>query len=59
MIWPGTGDPYKRKKTFKFLGITAGIGAVAVLITMLVVNPFIGEQPHNSCIDHIEKNWKI
>ena len=59
MIWPGTGDPYKRKKTFKFLGITAGIGAVAVLMTMLVVNPFIGEQPHNACIDNIEKNWKI
>jgi hypothetical protein len=59
MIWPGTGDPYKRKKTLKFLGLSAGIGAVAVLITILVVNPFIGEQPRNACINNIERDWKI
>jgi len=29
MIWPGMGDPYKRKKTLKFLAITAII-AVSV-----------------------------
>ena len=56
MVWSGMGDPYKRKKIIKFLGISAGIGAVAVLMTMLVVNPFIGEQPRNACINDIEKN---
>ena len=59
MVWSGMGDPYKRKKIIKFLGISAGIGAVAVLMTMLVVNPFIGEQPRNACINDIEKNWKM
>ncbi len=59
MIWPGMGDPYKRKKTIKFLLFSAAIGAVAVLITTMVVNPIIGEQPHSACINDIEKNWKI
>ena len=59
MIWPGMGDPYKRKKTIKFLLFSAGIGAVAVLFTTMVVNPIIGEQPRSACINDIEKNWKI
>ncbi len=59
MIWPGMGDPYKRKKTIKFLLFSAGIGAIAVAMTLLVLNPIIGEQPHNACINDIEKNWKI
>jgi len=53
------GDPYKRKKTIKFLLFSAGIGAVAVLFTTMVVNPIIGEQPRSACINDIEKNWKI
>ncbi len=59
MMWPGMGDPYKRKKTIKFLLFSAGIGAVAVLFTTMVVNPIIGEQPRSACINDIEKNWKI
>jgi hypothetical protein len=53
------GDPYKRKKTIKFLLFSAAIGAVAVIFTTMVVNPFIGEQPRSACINDIEKNWKI
>ena len=56
MIWPGTNDPYKRKKTIKFLGISAGVGIVAVLLTMSIVNPFIGEQPRNACINNMQWN---
>ena len=59
MNWPGMGDPYKRKKTLRFLALSAGIGAIAVLITVLVVNPLIGEQPRSACIGNIQKNWKI
>ena len=59
MIWPGMGDPYKRKKTIKFLLFSAAIGAVAVIFTTMVVNPIIGEQPRSACINDIEKNWKI
>jgi hypothetical protein len=59
MIWPGMGDPYKRKRTIKFLLLTAVIGAVAVLFTTMIVNPIIGEQPRSACINDIEKKWKI
>jgi hypothetical protein len=59
MIWPGMGDPYKRKKTLKFLLITATIGVIAVLITTMIVNPIIGDQPRSACINDIERNWKI
>jgi hypothetical protein len=59
MIWPGMGDPYKRKKTIKFLLISAAVGGIAVLFTTMVVNPLIGEQPRSACINDIERNWKI
>ncbi len=59
MIWPGTGDPYKRKKTIRFLAISFGIGIVAVLIVSMGVNPFILEQPRHACINDLETNWKI
>ena len=36
MIWPGMGDPRKRKKTLRFLAITAviaiGVGAASSLL---------------------------
>ena len=44
MIWPGTSDPYKRKKTIRFLIISAVIGAGAVLLTSTIVNPTIANQ---------------
>lgn len=59
MIWPGMGDPYKRKKTIKFLLVSAAIGGIAVLFTTMIVNPLIGEQPRNACINDIDRNWKI
>ena len=36
MNWPGMGDPVKRKKTLRFLLITAGI-AISVGIVSTVV----------------------
>lgn len=59
MIWPGMGDPYKRKKTIRFLALSAGVGAAAVLLTVFITNPLIAKQPHNSCIDDLETHWKI
>ena len=53
------GDPYKRKKTLKFLGVTAGIGAMAVIITIFLINPFIDNQPRSACINEINTNFKI
>ena len=59
MIWPGTGDPYKRKKAIKFLLISAVIGGIAVLLTTVGVNPMIAQQAHNACIDDMDTDWKI
>ena len=59
MNWPGMGDPYKRKKTLKFLGISTVVGGIVVLLTLFVVNPFIEEQPRNACINDIDTNWRI
>jgi len=60
MKWPGTSDPYKRKKTIKFLIITAIIGisvaAGSVALQILVVNP---DNPLKSCIQDRETPYKI
>jgi len=59
MFWPGMGDPYKRKKTLKFLALTAAVGVIAVLITVFSINPFLQSQPRSACINDIETNYKI
>ena len=59
MKWPGATDPYKRNKTIKFLIISAIIGASAVLLTTVIVNPTIASQPHNACIENMNTPWKI
>ena len=59
MIWPGTNDPYKRKKTIRFLAISFGIGIIAVLIVSTMVNPLILEQPRHACINDLDTNWGI
>ena len=51
MIWPGTSDPYKRKKTIRFLIITAIIGisvAAASASIQYVVN---ADNPLKACIN--------
>ncbi|MEK0318398.1 MAG: hypothetical protein QQN43_02370 [Nitrosopumilus sp.] len=59
MFWPGMGDPYKRKKTLRFLALTGVVGIIAVLITVFSINPFLQSQPRSACINDIETNYKI
>ncbi len=59
LIWPGTSDPYKRKKTIKFLIITAIIGVSAAAASsafQYVVNP---NDPLKACIDDKDTPYKI
>ncbi|KAG2478897.1 MAG: hypothetical protein NPMRd3_910003, partial [Nitrosopumilales archaeon] len=51
MFWPGMGDPYKRKKTLRFLVLTGVVGIIAVLITVFSINPFLQSQPRSACIN--------
>jgi len=59
MIWPGMGDPYKRKKTIKYLLITAviaisvGLGSSAIQGVLNVDNPL------KVCIDDRNIQFKI
>ena len=59
MKWPGMGDPYKRKKTIKFLIMTAIIGiSVAAISTVAqtVLNP---NDPLKVCINDKITPYKI
>ena len=59
MIWPGMGDPYKRKKTLKFLLITAIIGisvAAASTFGQQALNP---NDPLKVCINDRITPYKI
>ncbi len=59
MIWPGTGDPYKRKKIIRFLIISAIIGVGAV-IASTTVQQFINiDNPLKVCIDDRKTPYKI
>jgi hypothetical protein len=59
MIWPGMGDPAKRKKTIRFLLITAAIGAVVFLGAQAVTSQLSQNDPLKNCIDDRDTPYKI
>ncbi len=59
MIWPGMGDPTKRKKTLKFLAITAGIAIGVALVSTFVQSVLYADNPLKQCINNREINYKI
>ena len=59
MIWPGMGDPVKRKQTIRFLIITAAIGAVVFLGAQAVMSQLSKNDPLKNCIDQRETHYKI
>ncbi len=59
MIWPGLGDPYKRKKTLKFLAITAIIAISVGLGSTLVIGQLDQNNPLKVCIENRETPYKI
>ena len=59
MIWPGTGDPYKRKKTIRFLIISAIIGVIVVIGMTTIQQFFDTDNPLKVCINDRETPYKI
>ncbi|MCH7965908.1 MAG: hypothetical protein IIB02_00545 [Thaumarchaeota archaeon] len=59
MIWPGMGDPYKRKKILKFLGITVIIAMSAGIGMHLIVGQIDQNNPLKVCINDRETPYKI
>ncbi len=60
MIWPGMGDPSKRKKTLRYLAITAAIGIGVALINTLVVQKIVkADDPLYQCINGQDITYQI
>ena len=59
MKWPGTNDPYKRKKTIKFLIITAVIGISVAAISSTIQQIANSDNPLKVCINDRETPYKI
>lgn len=60
MIWPGMGDPTKRKKTIRYLAITAAVGIGIALTNALVVQKVLkADDPLYQCINGQDINYQI
>ena len=59
MIWPGTSDPYKRKKIIKFLILSAIVGGSTVVIATAAGQLFNIDNPLKVCINDRETPYKI
>ena len=59
MIWPGMGDPYKRKKTIRFLIITAVIGISVAAASTAVQQVLNADNPLKVCINDRITPYKI
>ena len=60
MIWPGTSDPYKRRKTLKFLLITALIGGAVAAASTAVQSELNKDNPlRELCVNNRDTPYKI
>ena len=59
MIWPGMGDPAKRKKTLRFLGITAIIAISVGVGSSLIQGQLSQNDPLKVCINDRDTNFVI
>jgi hypothetical protein len=59
MIWPGMGDPSKRRKTIRFLIITAAIGVGVAALSSGVQIYLNADNPLKVCINDREINYRI
>jgi len=59
MIWPGMGDPAKRKKTLRFLAITAAIGISVGLASSMIQGHLAAGDPLKTCINDMNTPFRI
>ena len=59
MIWPGMGDPAKRKKTLRFLAITAVIAIAVGLGSSLIQGQLSQNDPLKVCINDKDTQFVI
>ena len=60
MFWPGMGDPSKRKKTLKFLAISAAVGVAVVLISTTVISQWKAQDPlYHKCLNGLNVQYHV
>ena len=59
MIWPGMGDPIKRKKILKFLAISVIVAIVVGVGMHLILDQISQNDPLKVCINDKETPYKI
>ena len=59
MNWPGMGDPTKRRKTLKFLGMTAIIAISVGVGSSLIQGQMNLDNPLKVCINDRDTNYEI
>ena len=59
MIWPGMGDPTKRKKTLRFLAITAIIAIAVGVGSSLLQGQLSQNDPLKVCINDRDTQFVI
>ena len=59
MIWPGMGDPTKRKQTIKFLIIAAVIGFGVFFAGTFIQTQIKKDDPLYQCINNKDTKYKI
>ena len=60
MFWPGMGDPSKRKKTIKFLAISAAIGIAVVLISTTAISQIKSQDPlYHKCLNGLDIQYHV
>ena len=59
MNWPGMGDPTKRKKTLKFLGMTAIIAISVGVGSSLIQGQMNLDNPLKVCINDRDTKYEI
>ena len=59
MIWPGMGDPTKRKKTLRFLAITAIIAISVGVGSSLIQGQISQNDPLKVCINERDTQYAI
>lgn len=59
MIWPGMGDPTKRKQTIRFLIITAAVAIGVGLTSTAILSQISANDPLKQCINNRDTRYKI
>ncbi|MGQ0796023.1 MAG: hypothetical protein ACT4N5_07575 [Nitrosopumilaceae archaeon] len=59
MIWPGMGDPVKRKKTIKFLIISAVVALGSYFASFGIISFLSADDPLKQCINNRDAGYKI